>query len=844
MKIKAKLLSINSAVIIVVLLLGGIIIYNQLAAMTEKNIKKNLAALNYVSFQIVENEVKSTIINYLRFKSHQYMDGVKWFYNSGLQKQALKQKIKKLLNTVVIGKTGYMYAINSEGKILYHPRDNFTGKNLFNHIKPITTTEMNALNMKKDKYLRYKIKNKGYFEYIDQSESGRAKAMYMVYFDKMDFILCSAAFKDEFSHLIDTKVVMKNIISDKPNMNSYFFVLDNNGYMISHPGLFKKSLINLKGWGGKYFIKEIITKKNGRITYRFKNRADKRPKIKIAQFKHLKLLDWFIVSASNREDVFEPIYRVRNILVIIGLVVIGILFVVIILTSSTLTNPINKLMQTIYKMQDGDLNERADISTKDEIGELGETFNNMAAMIQDYTQNLENKVKQRTEELKRSLEQVEALNEQMAGDYFLTSLILNPLMSKSFKSSLITIDFYLSQKKKFNFRKKQGEIGGDINIAHAITLRGKKFTVFANGDAMGKSLQGAGGALVFGVVFNSFVERTTLMRSLQIFTPERWLRESYNELQTIFESFDGSMLISAVIGLVDEVSGLLYYINSEHPWPVLYRNGKAKFTMQELDIRKIGTVTFGGEKSPNVRLIHLEKGDKVFIGSDGRDDIMIGIDEETGHRIINEDERKFLTNIELAHGNVEELINVIKDQGEITDDISILSIQMTDEPEWRKKYNSENYLNEKQAGMDALKKRDYESAIKHLELAVDIYPDDEALKDLYKCYKEINNIEKELEIVKKIIWYHPGVENLDYVYLAGVLNKKLKNYYAALDYGENYRRYKPEHVNNLINLCDAYRIIGALERCRELVERAEKIEPDNKNIKKLKKLITGEKQFN
>ena len=42
---------------------------------------------------------------------------------------------------------------------------------------------------------------------------------------------------------------------------------------------------------------------------------------------------------------------------------------------------------------------------------------------------------------------------------------------------------------------------------------------------MGKSLQGAGGALVMGVVFNAYINRTPLFASNK--TPEAWLTEIY-----------------------------------------------------------------------------------------------------------------------------------------------------------------------------------------------------------------------------------------------------------------------------------------------------------------------------
>lgn len=48
------------------------------------------------------------------------------------------------------------------------------------------------------------------------------------------------------------------------------------------------------------------------------------------------------------------------------------------------------------------------------------------------------------------------------------------------------------------------------------------------------------------------------------------------------------MLISMVIGLVDEATGLMYYINAEHPSMALYRDGEARFLDTDI-LRKLGT---------------------------------------------------------------------------------------------------------------------------------------------------------------------------------------------------------------------------------------------------------------
>ena len=269
--------------------------------------------------------------------------------------------------------------------------------------------------------------------------------------------------------------------------------------------------------------------------------------------------------------------------------------------------------------------------------------------IEEYNKTLELKVEQRTEELKKTLDEVQALKVQQDGDYFPTSLLLQPLGRNYANSKNVMVKFFLKQKKEFIFRDRQKEIGGDINIAHTITVANRPHTVFINGDAMGKSVQGAGGALVLGAIFQSIIERTKVTRSEQTKSPERWLKDTFIEIHKVFESFDGSMLMSIVLGLVDDDSGFLYYINAEHPFTILFRDKKASFIEDNVELRKLGTTGISGQF--NVKTFSLENSDAIIAGSDGRDDVLLGFDEETGARIINEDEEKFLETLENGGGN-------------------------------------------------------------------------------------------------------------------------------------------------------------------------------------------------
>jgi hypothetical protein len=282
--------------------------------------------------------------------------------------------------------------------------------------------------------------------------------------------------------------------------------------------------------------------------------------------------------------------------------------------------------------------------------------------------NIYNKLNETNIEVNNKYEEIKQLKFQQDGDYYLTSLLIEPIFETIEYNDKILIETYISQYKKFSFRNENREIGGDIVLHDNITLGDQEYTVFINADAMGKSIQGAGGALVFGVILKTLLSRTK--QEVQCIKPEDWILETYNELQKIFESFDGLMLVSAILGLIEKSSGIVYFLNLDHPDIILYKNKKAIYIKPASTNSKIGMPYIQLPKS--VDKFTLEDGDILILGSDGKDDLKKA--SENAHDMYNYDENLFLKIVEDHSANLKELIKNIDQYGKIIDDISLLKI--------------------------------------------------------------------------------------------------------------------------------------------------------------------------
>ncbi|MBE7411182.1 MAG: HAMP domain-containing protein [Leptospiraceae bacterium] len=115
------------------------------------------------------------------------------------------------------------------------------------------------------------------------------------------------------------------------------------------------------------------------------------------------------VFEFDKKLVYAPINKIRDTIILTSVIVFSFAVIIGIIAAIVLTRPILQLSKGANIIGGGNLNHRIKVQSSDEIGELAFSFNDMTAKIQDLMNNLEQKVIERTIELKQEKEKSESL---------------------------------------------------------------------------------------------------------------------------------------------------------------------------------------------------------------------------------------------------------------------------------------------------------------------------------------------------------------------------------------------------------------------------------------------------
>ncbi len=211
------------------------------------------------------------------------------------------------------------------------------------------------------------------------------------------------------------QAAQKAIESLRYDQDEYFWINDMNAVVVMHPikpALNGKDLTNLEDANGKKIFSEFVgvvkASGEGYVNYLWPKPGHDAPQAKVSYVKGFAPWGWIVgngIYLNDMDDIFWKTLLHYSVTVgILSLLIGGLaLFIIHIITVQITT-----LKNTMVAVKDsGDLRERVDINTTDELGDMAGAFNHMM----DKFQNIVNSVDRSTQQLSHAITQMSEITE-------------------------------------------------------------------------------------------------------------------------------------------------------------------------------------------------------------------------------------------------------------------------------------------------------------------------------------------------------------------------------------------------------------------------------------------------
>jgi len=379
LQIRYKFLISFALIFFLSMVLCNLFIYVYVRNNIEDRIESELTNTTAMIYNIVNTSVNVAIKNHLRAVAEKNLDILTDLYQRSLAGTISREEARKRAAEVIlsqtIGRSGYLYCLDSHGDVTVHPRAELIGTNLSEH------AFIRQMMEKKQGYLEYEWKNR-------EEENFRPKALYMAYFKPWDWIIAASAYRSEFIRLVNVQDFRQSILSLKFGQSGYAFVFDRNGRAIIHPALQNINIFQAPELPNQY-LKDMMQRKKGRSVYYWKNPGETRARKKLVIFNYIPEYQWIVASSSYLDELYQPLTTIRNVFLGISLLFFCIMLAVTFGISRTITTPLRQLMARFSTAGAGDYSTRMKRRAGDEVGQLAQYFNLFMDQLETAHQELE-----------------------------------------------------------------------------------------------------------------------------------------------------------------------------------------------------------------------------------------------------------------------------------------------------------------------------------------------------------------------------------------------------------------------------------------------------------------------
>jgi len=287
--------------------------------------------------------------------------------------------------------------------------------------------------------------------------------------------------------------IVEFVNNNSINKNSYGMLLDENGRIIVHPE--DKLLPDSKGlksvtdvnWDGYHKLVNNIKSEN--YSEKIEIRGFDQNEKELVYYNKIQTTGWYYTTSISKKAYEKPLKNLVSgfFWAVLFSIILAILVMYKLIRS--IIKPIESLNNTVQKFSSNNLSVRTNVLAEDEIGKLGQSFNQMADTIEDYSNSLERKVKEKTEKIRDK-------NKTIMESIDYASRIQNSIIPDL--SKCINID----EKDYFSIWQPREKVGGDIFWCKSAG----NYSLLAIVDCTGHGVPGAFMSMMLTSILNSVIK--------------------------------------------------------------------------------------------------------------------------------------------------------------------------------------------------------------------------------------------------------------------------------------------------------------------------------------------------
>lgn len=203
--------------------------------------------------------------------------------------------------------------------------------------------------------------------------------------------------------------VLEKVQEYRLSENSYAFLLDDSANFVSHPEAAfqpgKEGLTNVHDLGNSDYA--LLLETLSREQTHIRKGTDFTGRQAYFMVSRIPSNHWLFGISIPDSDYRKPLHLLLKGFLAVTVISMLVSLVIMLGLVDGLVNPIRALAETIGNFSGTNLDVRAEVTSKDEIGKLGTIFNRMADTIGEYSRSLERQVNERTHEVRQKTRRIQ-----------------------------------------------------------------------------------------------------------------------------------------------------------------------------------------------------------------------------------------------------------------------------------------------------------------------------------------------------------------------------------------------------------------------------------------------------